>query len=67
LYEWKSTNNNVQVSNDGKATIQVPRAASTGWTWADKQAVYDVFITNTANKRVCIARGKVSVIQSVTY
>src|SRR5688572_14463711 len=43
LYEWKSANNNVTVSADGKATIQVPSATSLLWDWIKNEAVYDVF------------------------
>jgi hypothetical protein len=66
LYEWSTANGNVSVSNDGKATISVPRATSLAWTWVDSQAYYDVFIKNTSNKRVCIARGQIKVIKAMT-
>jgi|SRR6185503_4606602 len=66
LYEWKAASSNVQVTADGKATIQVPAADSLLWGWAKSEAVYDLFLTNLSGKKMCMARGPVVVRQAVT-
>lgn len=66
LYEWKAANGNVSTNAAGTVTISVPAAHSPLWSWASRDAVYDVIVTNTSGKKATLARGKVVVRRAST-
>jgi hypothetical protein len=66
LHEWSSAvGTTMTLSSDGWATIAVPKATSTAWTWGDASAVYDIELTG-GGKTVRLAEGEVRLSREVT-
>lgn len=67
LYEWNSTGGspNMTLGADGVCQIEVPRAASSAWTWGALEACYDIELTG-AGKTVRLAEGNVVLSLEVT-
>ncbi len=65
-YTWDSGTSNMTLGVDGVVQITVPRATSTGWTWGDTVARYDIELTGSGGKTVRLAEGEVRLSLEVT-